>query len=144
MYLNFFYSNNSEQYFHPILFNFVISQFCFDTIWNFVAKFWTLSKLRNFRLIMQNQWKKTIKSISQLPTTRHFYPSFIVEGKARSLPLMRSLKTGVDKCTKLQIYSATYCNKRFYSRGPCWFEPKMKNCIAVDLVIAKTAPRQSA
>jgi hypothetical protein len=39
---------------------------------NFMAKFWTLSNFINYRLIIQKRCRKTKKSISELPITKHF------------------------------------------------------------------------
>jgi hypothetical protein len=46
--------------------NFEISHIRFYSFWKFLAKFWTLSNFKNFRLVIWKQWRKIKKSISQL------------------------------------------------------------------------------
>ncbi len=59
---------NYKWYFHPISFNFIILRFHFCTIWIFSATFQPLLNFKNFRLVMRKQWRKTKKTITQLPT----------------------------------------------------------------------------
>jgi hypothetical protein len=52
-----------KQKFCPISFNFVIARFHFHSFQNFLSKFWALSKLRNFSLVIGKRWQK-VKKVS--------------------------------------------------------------------------------